>query len=190
MGRRQRTAAAYAKRPASAPSAALPVELASGTTGCAQVHLFFGGRGRPWAFRRQPPATQRSQDTKRCLRRLLPPTSLRRVATLHDTAWPSPVSRAPCRVPTATCEAGSRRPEPTSRGSRHGPTLSEGRWSCVQLGVPGAVCCLRTGSQYSCSASARRLPPSRRMHPRAGGDRSPPQTPGRCRGLAVSHRLD
>ena len=190
MRRRQGTAAAYAKRPASAPSAALPVELASAATGSARVHLFFGGRGRPWAFRRQPPATRRSQDTKRCLRRLLPPTSLRRVATLHDTAWPSPVSRAPCRVPTATCEAGSRRPEPTSRGSRHGPTLSGGRLSCVHRGAPGAACFLRRGSRRSCSASVRRPPPSRRMHPRAGGDRSPRQSPGRCRGLAVSHRVD
>jgi len=94
------------------------------------------------------------------------------------------------RGPNATRDGDSRLPQPTGRGSGRGATLSEGRWSCVQLGVPGAVCCLRTGSQYSCSASARRPPPSRRIHPRAGGDRSPRQSPGRCRGLAVSHRLD
>ena len=49
MGRRQGTAAAYAKRPASPPSAALPVELASAAPGSARVHLFLGGgedRGR------------------------------------------------------------------------------------------------------------------------------------------------
>jgi len=82
MGRRQGTAATYAKRPASAPSAALPVQLASGATGSARVHLYFGGRGRPWAFRRQPPATRCDQDTKRCLRRLLPPN--------HSHLMPSP----------------------------------------------------------------------------------------------------
>jgi len=185
MGRRQGTAAAYAKRPASAPSAALPVELASAATGSARVHLFFGGRGRPWAFRRQPPATRRDQDTKRCLRRLLPPNHSHRPARCPRPSSPSLAPR-----PNATRDGDSRLPQPTGRGSGRGATLSEGRWSCVQLGVPGAVCCLRTGSQYSCSASARRLPPSRRMHPRAGGDRSPPQSPGRCRGLAVSHRLD
>jgi len=186
MGRRQGTAAAYAKRPASAPSAALPVELASAATGSARVHLFFGGRGRPWAFRRQPPATRRSQDTKRCLRRLLPPPT---ILTAQQDALARARHRWP-RGPNATRDGDSRLPQPTGRGSGRGATLSEGRWSCVQLGVPGAVCCLRTGSQYSCSASARRLPPSRRMHPRAGGDRSPPQSPGRCRGLAVSHRVD
>ena len=103
---------------------------------------------------------------------------------------PRPSSPSLAPRPNATRDEDSRLPKPTGRGSGRGPTVSEGRWSCVQLGGPGAVCCLRTGSQYSCSASARRLPPSRRMHPRAGGDRSPPQSPGRCRGLAVSHRLD
>ena len=103
---------------------------------------------------------------------------------------PRPSSPSLAPRPNATRDEDSRLPKPTGRRSGRGPALSEGRWSCVHLGVPGAVCCLRTGSQYSCSASARRLPPSRRMHPRAVGDRSPRQSPGRCRELAVSHRVD
>ena len=88
---------------------------------------------------------------------------------------------------SATRGADSRRPEPIGRGSRRGPTLSEGRWSCVQLGVPGAADRLRRGSRRSCPASARTPSRSRRVRPRAVGERSPSQSPGCCRGLAVSH---
>ena len=93
------------------------------------------------------------------------------------------------RAPSATRDAGSRRPEPTGRGSRRGPTRSEEMWSCVPLGVRGAACCLRTGNRRSCPASARTPSRSRRVRLRAVGERSPGQSSGCCRGLAVSHRV-
>jgi hypothetical protein len=151
----------------------------------AQVHLFFGGGGDGRRFAGNRLATRRTQDIKRGLRRLLPPNR-------RPARWPRPRPPSPARgrAPSARRDAGSRRPEPKGRRSRRGPTLSEWRWSCVHCGALGAACFLRRGSRRSCSASARRPPPSRRMHPRAVGDRSPSQSPGRCRGLAVSHRLD
>src|SRR5208337_904485 len=76
-----------------APCAALPVELAYGVARSARVHLFFGGRGRPWAFCRQPPATRRSEDTKPGLRRLLPPNQ-----SQTGRRGSSPHTRVECNV--------------------------------------------------------------------------------------------
>jgi hypothetical protein len=185
MGRRQGTAAAYAKRPASAPSAALPVELASAARRSARVHLFFWGEGKTVGV---SPVTAGNAACSRYQTLFAAPATAQPCSPPARCPRPSSPSLAP--RPNTTRDGDSRLPKPTGRASGRGPTVSEGRWSCAQLGVPGAVCCLRTGSRYSCSACARRPPPSRRMHPRAGGDRSPPQSPGRCRGLAVSHRLD
>ena len=184
--RKQRAAAAYAPsitRPASA-CAALPVALVIFGLPGVPGSISLGGRGRPWAFRRQPPATRQGEDTKRGFAAHAPPkASLRRLAAQHDALARAGHAERPTR------DAGSWRPEPTGRGSRRAPTLCEERGSGVQLRMPGAADCLRRGSRRSCPASARTPSRSRRVRPRAGGERSPSQSPGCCRGLAVSHRV-
>jgi len=145
----------------------LPVELACGVAGSARVHLFFGGRGRPWAFRRQPPATRRSEDTKPGLRRLLPPNQ-------------SQTGGRPARCPA---RARRRRPaaEPPALGAmqaRGGPSPQAEAQGADPLypkggGPASRLACLAQPVVYEEEVDGPVPPVLARLHVRDGCVRAP-----------------